>query len=146
MAKLVDARDSKSRGGNIMSVRVRPPAPKKGFVCMCSNVECIFCRIIARTIPATIINETDTLIVIKDIAPSAPIHYLIIPKKHIVDLASFTAEDRETLASDIFACAQTLSQSDPDAKDFRLSVNNGYGAGQCVFHVHFHFLAGFNKK
>jgi len=113
---------------------------------MCSNVECIFCRIIARTIPATIINETDTLIVIKDIAPSAPIHYLIIPKKHIIDLASFSAEDRDTLASDIFACAQTLSKSCPDAKDFRLSVNNGYAAGQRVLHVHFHFLAGFNKE
>jgi histidine triad (HIT) family protein len=101
-------------------------------------VDCIFCKIIARTIPASIIDEKDDLIVIKDIAPKAPVHYLIIPKKHIQDIQSVSQADSPLMGSLIMQ-AQTLSRK---TGDFRLIANNGAQAGQRVFHIHFHYLSG----
>ncbi len=103
--------------------------------------ECIFCKIIARTIPSDIILETDSIIVIKDIHPKAPIHYLIIPKKHVPDIQSLHKEDH-CIAQDIFAAAQQLSTQLPQDQSFRLVSNNGASVGQVVFHIHIHFLAG----
>ncbi len=153
MAKLADARDSKSRGGNTMSVRVRLSAPyfakklrmaapfwrliKKGT----SMADCIFCKIIKKEIPTTIIKETDDIIVIKDIAPKAPIHYLIFPKKHIEDLNAFSEKDA-LLAGKLLLMAKDLAQDLRGSHAFRLVLNNGKEVGQSVFHVHMHFLAG----
>ena len=103
--------------------------------------DCIFCKIIAKEIPAKIIAENDTVLVIQDINPKTPIHYLIIPKKHIADIAHLKPEDK-ALAGDLLLMAQQLSESDPKAKNFRLVSNNGKGVGQTVFHIHIHFCAG----
>lgn len=102
--------------------------------------ECIFCKIITRQIPATIALENDDIIVINDIAPKAPIHYLIIPKKHVQDIQTFKREDL-FFGSKMFEMAQQLSKKHDDA-DFRFIVNSGKNAGQHVFHMHAHFLAG----
>jgi histidine triad (HIT) family protein len=102
---------------------------------------CVFCAIIARTIPADIIFEQDDIIVIKDIQPRAPIHYLIIPKKHVPDVQSLQKEDLTTAGS-IIMVAQQLSESLSGAKAFRLICNSGADVGQVVFHLHFHFIAG----
>ena len=102
---------------------------------------CIFCKIIAKKIPATVIKETDDIIVIKDIAPKTPIHYLIIPKKHITDLQSLEDADK-ALACNMLFMAHELSKDLPGSKAFRLVSNNGADSGQRVFHIHFHFLAG----
>ncbi len=104
-------------------------------------MSCIFCKIIAKELPATVIAETDQILVIKDINPKAPIHYLIIPKKHIPDITGFDRSDTN-LAGQIVLMAKQLAEQLPDAKGFKLLVNNGADAGQVVFHVHFHFLAG----
>jgi len=104
-------------------------------------VECIFCRIINKEIPSNPFKETDEIIVIKDINPKAPIHYLIIPKKHIQDIQSFESHDSD-LAGKLLLAARDLSQTLPGSSDFKLVVNSGKQAGQCVFHVHLHFLAG----
>lgn len=101
----------------------------------------IFTKIINREIPAKIIAETEDLIVIQDIAPKAPIHYLIVPKKEIRDIQSFSGEDF-IYAEKMFKMAQQLSQTVPGAQQFRIVINNGPQAGQRVFHVHMHFLAG----
>lgn len=105
------------------------------------KADCIFCKIIGKEIPASIIKETDDIIVIKDIAPKTPIHYLIIPKKHIVDLQSLEGVDKE-LACNMLFMAHELAKDLPGSKAFRLVSNNGHDAGQRVFHIHFHFLAG----
>lgn len=103
--------------------------------------DCIFCKIIAREIPAQIIAENDDILVIQDINPKATIHYLIIPKKHIKDVQSFGKGDC-CVAGKMFKMAQQISLADERAVDFKLLINNGYAAGQRVFHVHMHFLAG----
>ena len=102
---------------------------------------CVFCKIIAKQIPASPVLETDSVIVIKDINPQAPIHYLIIPKKHIVSVAHLTESDTQ-IASDLLLVAQKLSEIDSRHASFQLISNNGAPAGQVVFHLHIHFLAG----
>ncbi len=143
MAELVDARDSKSRDVRIMSVRVRLPAPsfdlKNKEILVAA--ECIFCKIIARELPANVIAENSAVIVIKDINPKAAIHFLIIPKKHLVDLRDVQAIDVAILANILFM-AQELSKKIEAPGAFKLLFNNGPEVGQKVFHMHAHFLAG----
>ncbi|MBP6869470.1 HIT domain-containing protein [Candidatus Babeliales bacterium] len=102
---------------------------------------CIFCKIISGVIPSKFIYETDLSIVLQDIAPRAPIHYLIIPKKHVQDLSACTLEDAALLADMMLIPARLSAQID-DQTAFKLIANNGYAAGQRVFHLHFHFMAG----
>lgn len=142
MAELVDARDSKSRGGNTVSVRVRLPAPYKKRAVFFMNSDCIFCKIIDKEAKATIIAENDDCIVIKDIAPKAPIHYLIIPKKHLINLNELRPEDAQ-LASSMLLLAKKVS-AESGGIPFKFVINNGKEAGQIVFHLHAHFLSGYN--
>ncbi|MEX0939962.1 MAG: HIT domain-containing protein [Candidatus Babeliales bacterium] len=103
--------------------------------------ECIFCKVIEGKVPSIKVAESDSILVIKDIAPKAAVHYLIIPKKHISDVRAFEQENAG-IAADMIMMAQKLSQNLSEPKAFRLIINNGAEAGQCVFHVHMHFLAG----
>lgn len=102
---------------------------------------CVFCKIIQKQLPAKVIAENDTVIVIQDIAPKAPIHYLIIPKKHIENIQKLHKNDVQIMG-EIALMAQELSEALPHNGDFRLLSNNGVTAGQVVFHMHFHFLSG----
>jgi len=104
-----------------------------------SDTNCIFCAIIAKKIPATIIAENDAVIVVKDIAPKAPIHYLVIPKVHVADCMDVKMPE---LSASLFGMIQQVARQLPGDQTFRLLVNNGAGAGQRVFHLHIHVLAG----
>lgn len=106
-----------------------------------TDQNCIFCKIIAGQIPSKIIYQTDLSIVIQDIAPQAPIHYLIIPKIHVQDLIA--CSDLQLLA-DLMSIPAILAAKLGQDTAFKLVTNNGYAAGQRVFHLHFHFLSGKN--
>ena len=109
------------------------------------KADCIFCKIIAKEIPAALIAENNEVLVIKDINPKATIHYLIIPKKHFPDLQSLeeqALDETDTLLmGKLMLMAKQLSK-DFSIPGFKLIVNNGKEAGQCVFHFHIHFLSG----
>lgn len=103
------------------------------------ETDCIFCKIVAGEMPAQVVLENDTVLVIKDIRPKTSIHYLIIPKTHYKDMQSAPAC---AVACSLMDMARSISQQTEGAEEYRLVVNNGYKAGQRVFHLHMHFLAG----
>jgi histidine triad (HIT) family protein len=108
---------------------------------------CIFCKIIKKDIPSKIIKETEYILVIKDLHPKAPYHYLIIPKKHIINLNYLEELDSHYLL-DVAKIAKQIAIDIQKEKglsgpaSFNLISNNGADAGQSVFHMHWHFLAG----
>ena len=103
--------------------------------------DCIFCKILHKEIPSSFVEETNTLIVIHDIAPKTPIHYLIISKKHIKDLNSLEKQD-QALVGDMILMSQKLAKKYFNNGAFRLVINSGHAAGQRIFHLHMHVLAG----
>lgn len=102
--------------------------------------DCLFCRIIAREIPAQLVHEDARTVAFKDIDPKAPTHVLVVPKKHIGKISEAAPADAELLGR----CQQVAAKIAVDGglDSFRLVVNNGPGAGQTVFHVHYHLLGG----
>jgi histidine triad (HIT) family protein len=101
----------------------------------------VFSRIIAREIPADILFENESLIAIRDIAPQAPVHLLVVPKTaEYRNVAELAAGD-PTLLADLVATAQALA-NEHCAGEFRLVFNTGESVGQTVFHVHAHILGG----
>ncbi len=105
---------------------------------------CIFCKIIRGEIPSKKVFEDDQILVIEDITPQAPIHLLIIPKKHFVNSLDMSAQDDEVVGYVFRKAGEIARQKGVDESGFRLVQNNGAGAGQSVFHIHFHLLAGRN--
>ncbi len=104
--------------------------------------ECLFCKIIKRKIPAEMVYEDKKLIAIKDIHPQAPVHLLIIPKKHIPTLLDLNNKDKE-LIGHIYLVADRLAKERSTAQcGFRVVANCGPDSGQEVFHIHFHLLGG----
>jgi len=104
--------------------------------------ECIFCKIIAGTIPARKVFEDDHLVVIEDISPVAPVHLLIIPRKHVVNVLDLESAD-DGLIGHVHRIAARIAREKGVAESgFRIVTNNNAGAGQSVFHIHFHLLAG----
>ena len=104
--------------------------------------DCIFCNIIKKEIPAEIVYEEEEIIAFKDIQPAAPIHILVIPKKHISSLAQMDKED-EALIGRIYGVINTVAeQMGVKEKGYRVIVNCGKDGGQEVGHLHFHLLAG----
>lgn len=104
--------------------------------------DCLFCRIAAREIPAQIVHETEHLLAFRDIDPKAPVHVLIIPKRHIASVNAVSAGDA-SLLGELFVAARTIAEAEGLTDDgYRLVVNTGAGAGQTVWHIHLHLLGG----
>jgi histidine triad (HIT) family protein len=104
-------------------------------------VTTIFGKIIKREIPADIVYEDDECLAFRDVNPQAPTHVLVIPKKEIPRLADASAEDQALLGHMLVAVG-TIARKLGVEDAFRLVVNNGADAGQSVFHLHMHILAG----
>lgn len=101
----------------------------------------IFSKIIAKEIPADIIYEDDLCLAFNDIDPKAPMHFLIIPKKPIVKISEANTEDQALLGHMLLKAGEIATEQG-HGDNFRLVTNNGEGAGQTVFHLHLHVLAG----
>jgi len=101
----------------------------------------IFTKVINKEIPADIIYEDDLCLAFRDINPQAPVHILIIPKKPLPELNDAGIED-ERLLGHLMLAAKIVADQEDVADAFRLVLNNGAGAGQEIFHMHFHLLAG----
>ncbi len=104
--------------------------------------DCIFCKIIRKEIPAKFVYEDERFIVIEDIAPVAPVHMLIIPRLHIVNCLDLQSSDSQLIGEIFQLAARLVKEKGVSAEGFRIVNNNNTGAGQSVFHIHFHLLAG----
>jgi histidine triad (HIT) family protein len=102
--------------------------------------DCIFCKIIAKQIPSSIVYEDDKVLAFNDIAPQAPVHILVIPKKHVD-----TVDELEDMSvvSDLFSVMKKIAaEKGIDKTGYRIVINHGKEAGQAVPHLHFHLLGG----
>ena len=104
--------------------------------------DCLFCKIVAKEIPADVVLETDRALAFRDINPQAPTHVLVIPKEHHANAAALAQAD-DGLADDLLKAAHAVAvQEGVDESGYRMVFNAGAGAGQSVFHVHAHLLGG----
>lgn len=104
--------------------------------------ECLFCKIATGEIPAKIVFKDDQVLAFEDSNPQAPFHVLIIPRQHFSTLNDLKTEDR-ALAGHLILCAAQIAQVNGHAQDgYRTVFNCNHGAGQSVFHIHLHLLAG----
>jgi len=104
-------------------------------------VDCLFCKIAARTIPVTRLFEDEQMLAFPDINPQAPVHVLVIPKRHITSLAQTTADDAALLGH-LLASATEIARHQGLANGYRLVINTGADGGQTVEHLHIHLLGG----
>lgn len=104
--------------------------------------DCIFCKIIAKKIPSDILYEDEEIIAFRDIHPAAPVHVLVIPKKHISALTELSKEDEAVIGRIYTVINQVAEKENIKEKGFRVIVNCGEDGGQEVKHVHFHLLGG----
>lgn len=102
--------------------------------------DCLFCRIVSRDIPATIVSENAHCVAFRDVAPKAPTHVLVVPKQHVASLDA--AADGEQLGQVLLMAAQVAREQGIAADGYRTVFNTNAGAGQTVFHLHAHVLGG----
>lgn len=103
---------------------------------------CLFCRIAAGEVPATVVREDDQVVAFRDIDPKAPTHVLVIPRRHIASVNELTATDHD-LVGRLFTIANAIASEDGVAQSgYRLVMNTGQDAGQSVAHIHLHLLGG----
>lgn len=104
--------------------------------------ECVFCKIINKELPAAIVYEDDDILAFKDIKPIAPVHILIIPKKHIPDMTAVTENDVDLIGKIHLAAIKIAEEQGISEKGFRLVNNCKQHGGQVVYHLHYHLLGG----
>ena len=103
--------------------------------------DCLFCKIVEGAIPADKVYEDDHVVAFRDINPQAPVHVLVIPRRHIESLDAAEADDRGLLGR-VLLTAQAIAAENGVAGAYRVVNNCGEAAGQSVFHIHFHVLGG----
>ncbi len=103
---------------------------------------CVFCRIAAKEAPASIVHEDGEIVAFRDAHPQAPVHLLIVPRRHIASLGEADDGDAPLLGRILLVARDLAVREGIDARGWRLVANRGRGAGQSVFHLHFHLLGG----
>jgi len=106
------------------------------------NDECIFCKIVRKDVPADEVFRDDDVLAFHDLNPQAPCHLLVIPTRHAAHLSDFVASGDDRVAVRLMDIASDLGTRFGEEKGYRIVVNEGALAGQTVFHLHFHILAG----
>jgi histidine triad (HIT) family protein len=105
-------------------------------------MDCLFCKIINKQIPSKSVYEDEYVFAFNDINPQAPVHILILPKKHISTILEAGADDNELIGRMFQAANKIAKDSGVSERGFRLVLNCNHDAGQTVFHIHLHLLAG----
>jgi histidine triad (HIT) family protein len=105
---------------------------------------CIFCEIVAKRAPATIVHEDDVVVAFKDIHPEATIHVLVVPKLHIVSVNDLEEQHIPVMGRLFLVAKQLAAQWNIVAQGYRLRVHVGRGGGQLIDHIHMHLLSGRN--
>jgi len=104
--------------------------------------DCLFCKIIKREIPSSIVYEDDRLLAFNDINPQAPTHVLIVPKRHIATVSALTAADDQLIGEMVRRAAAIAEERGISTGGFRTVFNTNRDAGQTVFHIHLHLIGG----
>ena len=104
--------------------------------------DCIFCKIVAKEISGDVVYADEFVTAFRDIQPAAPTHFLIVPNKHFASINALEEDDAHLLGKMNLAAKQIAKDEGVDESGYRLIINNGPDAGQLVFHLHMHLLAG----
>jgi histidine triad (HIT) family protein len=104
--------------------------------------DCLFCRMVAGEVPATVVRDDERTLAFRDVNPQAPTHVLVIPKEHHPDVAALAAADPDLLTAVHRSAAAVAEQEGIVAEGWRLVFNTGANGGQTVFHVHAHVVGG----
>lgn len=104
--------------------------------------ECLFCKIVERRIPSTLVHEDEQVIAFRDINPQAPAHLLIVPKRHIGTLNDLQSGDADLLGHMVLTAQRLALQEGVAESGFRLAMNCNREGGQTVYHIHLHLLGG----
>lgn len=104
--------------------------------------DCVFCKVVAGELPAETLYEDDVVLAFADISPMAPVHALIVPKKHLGNVDELSADDAKVVSQMIMAAQKLARQLGASASGYRLVINTGADATQTVPHLHMHLLAG----
>lgn len=103
--------------------------------------DCLFCRIVAGEVPASVVAETERTVAFRDLSPQAPTHVLVVPRDHHADVAACAEADPGLLA-DVLAAAVAVARAERLDGGYRILTNTGHDAGQSVPHLHVHVLGG----
>ena len=104
--------------------------------------DCLFCGIIEGEIKGDIVYQDDSVVAFKDIHPKAPLHLLIVPRKHLATLLDMAEGDKGLIGDVFYVAAKLAGDHGITREGFRVVINCGAGAGQSVYHIHFHLLGG----
>ena len=108
--------------------------------------DCIFCKIVNGEIPTEFLYQDDKLVVFRDINPHAPVHILIVPKKHVRSINDLTENDREIISHMIMVGKDIAKKESVNSSGYKLLFNVERGGGQVIFHLHLHLIGGWEKR
>lgn len=104
---------------------------------------CVFCKIVKKELPADILQESDEVVIFKDVRPSAPVHYLVVPKKHISSIKDISHEDEAMVGHTVLMAKEAAEKL--NLSGYKLVFNVGRDGGQIIDHIHLHLLGGWKN-